>query len=361
MKLENVIEEAFLVKPDDTLSHVASRMAEAKKYEAFVFDGGLKGIVTLDDMVKRRVSEPKKTKVSHFMKPLNPFPIDTSVEDIINYMLVSEYRSLPIEKEGKIYAVSKPRLLKFVKDEVFEREKAKDVMQFPYCASEDDTILTVISVMKDTGLNRIPILDKKGEFAGLVDSLSLASVLIDERRSKRGDRFGDRTKLGDIGINRFLRTDIIKVEPNTEVKQIVREVSKEGVCAVIVEKNERFLGMITIKDLFKLIGKSLETVYVRVTGLDGEDDFIKMKIDEMVENTISKLLKFVTVTYVAIHAETHKSGGKRKKYSVQGRIVTEKGSFYASDHEWDPTKAMKLFLAKVEREIHKRIEKGRRY
>ncbi|UCC91736.1 MAG: CBS domain-containing protein [Candidatus Aenigmatarchaeota archaeon] len=361
MKLESVIEDAFLVKPSETLSHVASKMAERKIYEAFVFDTELRGIVTLDDIVKRRVSEPRKTRISYFMKPVTTFPNDTSVGDVINYMLVSEYKSLPIEREGKIYAVSKPKLLRFVKDEIFEGKRAKDIMHFPYCASEDDTLSTVISTMKDLGLNRIPILGKKGKFAGLVDSLSLAGVTIDESRAKRGERFGDKTKLMDIGINRFLRTDVMKVNPETDLKRIARMFSEGRICAVIVEKNGRFAGMVTVKDLFKLIGKSLETVYVRVTGLEGEDDFIKMKIDEMAENTIKKLLKLVTLTYVAIHVETHKTGGRRRKYSVKGRFVTEKGSFYASDHEWDPTKAMKLFLGKIEREVHKHIEKGRGY
>ena len=361
MDLEDVIEEAFLVGPNESLSHVVSKMAERKKYEAFVFDGGFEGIVTLDDIVKRKVSEPQKTKISYFMKPLTPFPVDTSVGDIINYMLVSEYRSLPVEKEGKIYAVSKPKLLGFVKDEIFEGKKAKDIMQFPYCASEDDTLSTVISTMKDLGLNRIPILDGKGRFKGLVDGLSLINILVDERRSKRGERFGDKTKLGGIDIGKFLRTGIAKVNPETDLEKIVSKVSKEGICTVIVERNGRLMGMITVKDLFKLIGKSLETVYVRVTGLDDEDEFIRMKIDEMVENTISKLLKLLTVTYVAIHVETHKRGGRRKKYSVQGRFVTDKGSFYASDHEWDPTKAMKLFLAKVEREVHKKLGRERGY
>ncbi|NIO21467.1 MAG: CBS domain-containing protein [Candidatus Aenigmarchaeota archaeon] len=361
MKLEDILEDAFLVKPDESLSHVAFTMAENKKYEAFVFDGVLKGIVTLNDIVKRRVSEPRKMKVSYFMKPVKPFAVDSSVEDVINYMLVSEYRSLPVKKGGKIFVVTKPKLLKFVKEEVFGGKKAKDVMNFPYCVSANDTLLTVISVMKDMGLDRIPILDENGKFIGLADSVSLASVLIDKSRSKRGEMFGDRTKLGEIGIGKFLRKDILRVNPETELKQIVKDVSKEGVCAVIVEENDKFAGIITVRDIFKLIGKSLETVYIRISGLDEEDEFIKRKIDEMVDNTITKLLKSLTVNYVAIHVETHKSGGKRKKYSVQGRFVTDKGNFYASDHEWDPTKAMKLFLGKMEREVHKKVERERGY
>jgi CBS domain-containing protein len=361
MKLEDILGEAFLVKPDDTISHVAFRMAEGKRYEAFVFDGELKGIVTLDDMVKRRVSGPQKMKVSHFMKPVNPFDVDSPVEDIINYMLVSEHRSLPVKKEGRIFAVTKPGLLNFIRDEVFEGKKAKDIMQFPYSAGANDTLSTVISVMKEMGLDRIPILDKEGRFAGLVDDVSLAGILIDKSRSKRGERFGDKARLEEIGIGRFLRKDILKADPETELKQIVREVSKKGVCAVIVEKDGKFAGMITVRDLFKLIGKSLETVYIRISGLGGEDGFIKSKIDEMVDSTVTKLLKSVVVNYVAIHVETHRKGGRRTKYSVQGRFVTDKGNFHASDHEWDPAKAMKLFLAKIEREVHGKIERERGY
>jgi CBS domain-containing protein len=361
MELQDVIEKAFLVKPDETLSYVISRMSGERRYEAFVFDGEFKGIVTLDDIVKRRVTDPQKIKISYFMKPLHPFSVSTSVEDIINYMLVSEYRSVPIEKEGEIYAVTKPKLLKFVKDEVFETKKAEDVMQFPYCASENDTVSTVISIMKDTGMNRIPILNGEGRFMGLIDSLSLFKVFEDQRRSKRGERFGDRMKLEGIGVKAFMRTDVLKAGPETNLKNIVKDISKEGVCAVIVEKNEKFMGIITVKDIFKLIGKSLETVYIRITGLDDEDEFIKAKIDDMVENTISKLLKFTTVTYVAIHVDTMKTGGSRTKYSVHGRIVTEKGSFHASESKWDPTKAIKLFLSKIEREVHKHVEKSRGY
>jgi len=361
MKLEDILEDAFLVRPEESLSHVAFAMAESKKYEAFVFDGGFKGIVTLDDMVKRRVTSPQKMNVSHFIKPINPFHVDASVEDVINYMLVSEYRSLPVMKGGKVFAVTKPKLLSFVKDEVFKGKRAEDVMQFPYCSDVNDTVLTVISVMKDTGLDRIPILNEKGGFMGIADSISLAGMLIDKSRSKRGEMFGDRAKLGTIGIDKFIRTDIFRVKPETDLKVIVSKFSKEGVCAVIVEENGKFSGMITVRDIFKLIGRSMETVFVRISGLGGEDSFIKVKIDEMVDNTITKLLKLLDVTYVAIHVETHRKGGKRTKYSVQGRFVTDKGNFYASEHEWDSTKAMKLFLSKIEREAHKKIGKERVY
>ena len=361
MNMESMLEKAFLVKPDDTLSRVASEMAKKGKCEAFIFDGELRGIISLNDIVKRRISEPHQVKVSRFVKPVNPFNIDDPVENLINYMLVSEHKSLPVKKGRDIFSISKPKLLNFIKDEVFEGKKAKDVMCFPYCATSDDTLSTIISGMKDVGTDRIPVLDENGKFVGLADNVSLARFLVDGHRAKRGERFGDKKGSGEIGIGEFLRSDVLRVDPETDLKQIAKKLSKESFSVVIVEKDEKFAGMITIKDIFKLIGKSLETVYVRISGLDKEDAFIKSKIDEMVDNTITKLLKIVPLRYVAIHVETHKTGGRRSKYSVQGRFVTERGNFYASDHEWDPTKAMKLFLEKIERGVHKKLERERGY
>jgi CBS domain-containing protein len=363
MKIDDILEKAFFVKPDESLSHVVSRMADEKRYEAFVFDGGLKGIVTMDDIVKRQISEPQKMKISYFMKPVTLFSVETPVEDIINYMLVSEHRSLPVEKDGKIYSVTKPRLLGFIKEDIFQGKKAKDVMQTPYCAKADDSLSTVLSAMRDTGMSRIPVLEEGGKFAGLVDSLALAGMLIERERSHMGEKGGEKMRLGGVGIGSFAVTDVMITGPDTELKEIVRKVSGEGIYTIVVEEDDKFMGIITLKDILKLIGKSLETVYIRLSGLADEDEFVKKKIDGMIENTIQKLLKVVKVNYVVIHVEEHKKKEKsdRRKYSVQGRFVTDKGNFYASDYEWDPIKAMKLFLEHIETEIHKQKEKNRGY
>lgn len=359
MELESLSEEAFIVNADDSISQVVSGMIKRGKPEALVFDQEFKGVLTLDDVVKRRVSDPNKTRASYFMRPVRPFPADADVSDAINYMMASEYSFLPVRSDGKIRVIPKPKLLGFVKDAVFEGKKAKDVMTFPYCASEGDDIKTVISIMRDTGVPRIPILSSSGSFMGLADSLSLAEIVADRFSPKRGARFGDKTKLGEIGIGKFTRSDILKVGPETELKKVVKSMQGRGLFTVIVEEGGRFLGIITARDIFKLIGKSLETVYTRVSGLDEEDNFVKAKIDEMIENSVSKLLKLLSITYVAIHVETHRKGGKRTKYSVQGRFSTEKGNFFASDVEWEPTKAVKMFLEKIEREIQRKIGKTR--
>jgi CBS domain-containing protein/ribosome-associated translation inhibitor RaiA len=359
MELGKILGPALVFGPDEKVSHVATKMLEKKACEAVVMDEEFMGIVTADDMVKRSVSDPSKVKISYFLKNVRLLTANTPAEDIINYMLVSNYRTLPVKHDGKIFSVRKSDLLGFVKDEVFEGKKARDVMQFPYCIERDESINTAKSIMKDLGLTRLPVVDG-GEVVGFLDVVSMLRTLTDKGRARLGERDGEKLR-PDVNVSAFMEKDVFSVKPETDLKDVVKEMSKGGLSIVFVEENGKLSGIITVKDILKLIGRSLETVYIRITGLGGEDEFIKSKIDEMVNNSIEKLIKSVAVNYVVINVETHKIEGKRKKYSVQGRFVTDKGSFYASDYGWDPTKAMKSFLEKIEREVHKKIEKERGY
>ena len=51
----------------------------------------------------------------------------------------------------------------------------------------------------------------------------------------------------------------------------------------------------------------------------------------------------------------------RAKYSVKARLITEKGSFFADDHAWDITKAVRGVLQKFEAEISKKVGKSRTF
>lgn len=361
MGIEEILIETLSVKAEDSISSVLSAMTEKRRHEAFVFNGDFRGIIVLDDLVKRRVTDPKEAKVSHFIRNVRPLPETTPNEDLMNYVMVSEFRTLPVEKDSRIRALSKPGLLKFVKDEVFGGKKASDVMHFPYAATEDEDLQTVLSMMKDLGISRVPVLDREGKFNGLADGLSLASLVIEKHRSKRGKRFGDIMKMGTIGLKTFVREDIIRTGPDVPLKSIAKEMSEKDSCTVIVESEGKFRGIITAKDIFKLMGRETESVYTRVSGLDEEDEFVRSKIYEMVGGLLKKLSKVVPLRYMAIHAETRREGGRRTMYSIKGRLVTEKWNFYADEEGWEPTKTVKGLLEKIERSVRKRIGKQRSY
>ncbi|MBN2042174.1 MAG: CBS domain-containing protein [Candidatus Aenigmarchaeota archaeon] len=355
MELKGVLEPALKVRPDDSLSHVASRMIKGGVNEVFVWNGDFLGIVTADEIAKRSISNPDKVKISNFIHKITPFPADTPVADLINYVLVSDLKSVPVKHGEDVYMVRKQALLKFIKDDVFSGKKARNLMIFPYCISTDDSFSTAISIMRDFSLSRIPVLDSGSSVVGIVDSISLLKAVMSKKRLSRGEKGGEKISVRGISVSSVMKTDFMRVGPEEGVKKIVNSIQRKNIQTVVVEKNGKFMGIITPKDIFKLIGRSMETLYIRVSGLQEEDKFIQEKIDEMINNSIGKILKKTSVNYLAINVTKHRKGGERMKYSVHGRIETGKGSFHANDYEWDSTKAMKKFLGKIEREIENKL------
>jgi len=359
-----ILKKPFKISPDDAITHVISEMSRKKRHEAFVFKKGFLGIVKLEDIMKRGVTHPEKTKASYYLRKIHPLSPDMPVEDLINYIMVSQFREIPVKaaKEGGgIYSVSKPKLLRFVDKNLFRDKKAEDVMYFPHVAAEKDDIETVLSMMKELGVSRIPVLDGNNKFIGIADDLALAEPLIDRERSKRGRRFGEKITIGNVAVDAFVRKDLIKVKPEDSLENMVKKISDKDSCTVIVEKEGKFNGMITAKEIFKLIGKGMRNIPVRVSGFDDEDEFIKTKIDKMVGNLLDKVSRIIPVRYLAIHADTLRKGGRRAMYSVKGRLVTEKWNFYVDGSEWDPTKAVGILLDKLERNLKKKVEKKRGY
>jgi CBS domain-containing protein len=361
MNIENVLEKALLVNPEESLTHVVSKMVKERKYEAYVFDKVLRGVVSLDDIVKRKMSNPEKIKISYFTKPITPFPLETPVQNLINYVLANEYKSLPFEKGGEIYTLPKSKLLNFVDENIFESKKADDIMQENVFASVKSTLSNVISLMRKTHFNRIPIVNEKGQCVGIVDSMSVASSLFDRERVKLGERGGEKIKLGEIGIEKFLRKDFFTVEPETSLKEIVKRFVNEPYLVAVVEADGEFKGIITPKDIFRLISKTYERSNIQVSGIEIEDEFIKRKLNEMIENSVNKLSKILKITHVSIHIKSRNESGKRARYTIIGSFKTEKGSFHAKNEDWEITKAMKIFLKKIEKEIHKSVERERGY
>ncbi len=359
MELKGVLEPALKVKPDDSLSRVASRMIKESENEVIVSDKDFIGIVTADDISKRRINDPSKVSISYFIRKITPFSVDSPVSDLINYVIINDMKSVPVKHDNDIYIVRKASLLKFIKDEVFSGKKAKNLMVFPYCVSEDDSLSTAVSIMKDYSISRIPVLDSNSRTLGIIDSISLLKAVMESHRVSKGEKSGEKINTGKILVSTFMNTDFIRVGPEENSKNIVNSISKKNIRTVVVEKNGKMMGIITPKDIFKLVGRSMETVYIRVNGLHDEDKFIQGKINEMINNSVGKILKKVPVNYVAINVTKHEKGGERVKYSVHGRIETGKGSFYANDHEWDATKAVKEFLGKIEKEISKQMGKSR--
>lgn len=354
---------AVVFQYDETISKVVAALLKEKKHEALVFEGDeFKGVLTASDLVERNINDPERTKISHIksiVQKTRIFAPETEPQELINSILTNSYRSVPILSNGKYYTINKLSLLGLLGKEVLHGKKAADVMVFPYALSPTDTLDVAQSVFRDLHIARLVIVNDQGTVDGIVDSLDVLRAIVNRQRPKRGELVGERIPMKNILASSpvFVKVNVPMVEEKTPLSDVVKKMISLNSPTVIVQ-DTKLRGIITPTSILKLSSRQVAGVYVNISGQQKEDPFIKSVVDDQIKNEVQKLAKIFPIEYIALHISRYNEAGKRVKYSVKGRLITEKGLFFAQDYAWDLTKAMRGVLEKFEREALKKREKN---
>lgn len=364
MNLVDISEKALVFSPDETVSKVASRMYREHRTEALVFDRDKYiGMFTARDLVKRRINDPDKVKLANLkaiIKKIKPFGPRSDPPEIIQYILINGYSSVPF-REGKTFSIiTKLGLLRLLPKEVYKGRRASQVATYPFCVSLGDSIAVAKSMIRQMRLFRLVIVDEKSRADGIVDTLDLLSTIVDKHQASRGELAGNAIKLEEVLASspRIKQSHFITVAPETGLGEVVERMVKQGEPVAIVQ-DEKLEGMITPADILALQAPAQEGVLVKITGQQQEDPFIKTVIDEELTHFASKIGKMLPIQDITVDIDRKESDGKRVKYSVKAKLITERGMFFAHDFAWDVTKALRGVIHKLEREVEKKLGKQR--
>lgn len=353
-------EKQVMIDYEETVKKAASKMIMEKKRVALVMDGKeFTGILVAKDLVKKKIDNPDKMKIKPFIRKITPIPPETPIPDMLNSMLINDYKAMPVRNsKGNVSLLTRLDILKMVKENpVFKDTKAMDAMNFPYSVSGSDSLTTARSLIRNLNLSRLPVLGKENRLEGLVDTLDLLKGIITIRRSSRGELYGEGIKTDKINIKSLMNKTPPKTDPNDNLRKVINTMIRQNTPTVMVMEGDKVRGIITPGDILKLIGKEVKGVYVTISGLQDEDNFIKTVVDEEITNEVRKLAKFIVIDSLILHVDKYHERGKRSKYSVKGRLVTRRGIFSAGDFAWDITKAVRGVLQKLEREVIKKKER----
>ena len=362
MDISKILEEPLIVKYNDSVSKVASRMIRERKHEALVLkDKSFEGIILSNDIVKRNIPNPDKMKINLFIRNVETFYPDTSTEDAINEILINNFKSLPVKSADSkdLFIVTKIALMNNLKNEaIIKKRVAKEIMNFPFCIDRKDTIATAKSIVKDMDMSAIPIIDEENNTFGVIETVDLLKASIHSaEKSERGEEAGEKKSIKNVFASSIMQKNFPKASLDAPIKQLIDKLAKSKIHVVIIEEDGKFVGMVTPRDILKLFSPRKEGVYVTINGIQKEDDFIKSVIDEEITNEVKKLAKILPIQYFVINVKKHDEDGKRSKYSIKSRLITQKGAFFAHDFAWDITKAIRGMLHKLEREIVKKTRK----
>lgn len=129
--------------------------------------------------------------------------------------------------------------------------KIKDIMtKDVFVLYEHDTLDLVRSLMEAEHIRHVPIIDREGNFAGLLthrDLLSLTiSRLAEIGRAEQDDL--DR----HIPINKVMRTDVVTADPDTDLSTALGVLLKHKYGCLPVVTNKKLVGIVTEADFLRL-------------------------------------------------------------------------------------------------------------
>ncbi len=349
-------------EPDESVSQALGLMKKYKVHQLpIIKDGELTGILILNKIITREI-DPLKTKISTLMIPSPRLSPDASSEDAIKLLLGSNLRAVPVFDSKLRGMISEQDLMKAV--------KAEDKIAVEKCCyiEEDSNIGKVKSLMIHKNVSRVPVV-KNGKFIGVIGTLDLIKVLEGKRRFEArhgrlkdsGYKEGHRAHIDKISVSAVMREPVIlKADySSSEVVELLKENEE-----VLIENGA--LGLITAKDILRSTVKPSSFSYVQITGITDEGAIVTDKIHQAASELVQRLSRSVELQPMKIHIKKHKKLGPKTKYSLHIELPTSLGLFVSTKtHGVGKTYAdlptlVQKAMNNLEKEIRKKIEKGRR-
>jgi len=366
MKIADALEPALVFSQDTPVSKIVSEMRRKNRQEALIFDGKkYAGMISARDLAKRTINNPDTVMIKTLKSAINkitPFSPETDPREIVETILINGYTSVPVKQGDELKVLTKLGLIGLLPKDTLKGKKASDVSVFPYCITASDSLAVARSIIREMRAFRVAIVNENGRVDGIIDSIDLLRTQINKEKSSKGELSGKKVKLRDVPASgtSLMQGTIMKVSPDTALEEVVGRMIRTKTPVVVVE-DSKLEGMITPENILKLLSKQVSGVYVRVTGQQKEDVFLRSVIDEELRNEIRKLGKLLPIDYMTLDVKKFRESGRRAKYSLKAKLVTQKGLFVSQATAWDITKAMHGLMGRLEREIVRKKGKMRVY
>ncbi|MBW2966758.1 CBS domain-containing protein, partial [Candidatus Woesearchaeota archaeon] len=176
-----------------------------------------------------------------------------------------------IAKKQVIGVVRNIDIVNQLKNTKIKNKKINEIMTLrPITIKENDRTGKAIEIIREKKVSRLPIVDDKGELlsvTSVTDILQLHHVR-QQGSSERGSRDtanpffkqgkgfdGDRVDLHSYPIKNLTSPITITGNENDSVSTILDEMNEYEISSLVIVKDKKPIGIVTIRDLLKLFMK----------------------------------------------------------------------------------------------------------
>jgi len=361
MLVSDIMSRDFLyLKPSDPVTKFISMMEMEHVHEVPLLDGKkFKGMVNFESIASKGITDPSRQKLASIVGP-KPASLEggKSLDEAATLLLQTGLRALPVMEKGNVIGLlSITDVVRAAADtRMFKDGIAKLVMSKPETVTLDTDIGSVRVLMRQHNVSRIPVVDDKGDLAGIVTVFDLVQSL-KQPKEKMGwfSMAAEMDRVANLPVSIALNKNPVVAKENTKLSDVVGLMEKYRNSGVVITDGKKPIGIVTLKDLLEYFvsGFQKEGIYYQVIGLDEEDEFTLETVDRMIRDVLKKIASVEEVQFFFVHFKKYKSKGLKTKYSVRIRLRTGRDLFTSRSWAWDARDAVGEGLDNLEREVFK--------
>ncbi len=362
----NLMKSDFInLSEDAPVSKLIGKMKESKAEGAVVSDGTYCGIVTKRRLFKTKI-DVAKMKVQKVIEKCPALSESDGIERIVQLMLNSETRMLPVQRSGKIIGVV--HALDVVNElramnELANMQAQQIATMAPIVLAEKDTIAKAMSIMRTKDIGRIPIVDAKGRLSGILSFRDIVEkYLLKSVNRKGGSAARGRTSatgfspehasMLDSPIADEMSEIVVSAGKKDGIAKIIGLMQQHSLPDIVLVENDRPVGIITIRDLLKqAAARKQEKRNINFISMPKIDEIDMHTLNNSVNETYDKLQRVVqNILALNMQFKEYSAQFGRIKYEVHAHFSAPGLTLVATDANWNLLSAVQGAMRKLEKE-----------
>ena len=360
-RIRDVIEKDFhVVGVNDPLTKVSGIFANKDVPLVLVTEdsGKLYGIITERQLLKPHLNITG-SKASTIAIKSPHVTLDEKIINAARLMVENNLKALPVVEDGKpIGIVTVKTLAEAVKD-ILKKVRVRDFMtKDPITILSTDTIGKAISLMRENGISRLPVLEKN-KLVGIVTVHDIIEKIIKPReRTSIGEAVGEKAKTLSNKVKDIMSKPVHTISKDSNLLEALDKMIKYDISCLVVTEDKSVIGIVTMMDILEPLasyatkeerGITIQVSY-KLSNVSYED---KDRVMEIAKRFVEKLGKSLGQEgYLTLYFKEHKEKhGEMHLIHCRARLKTDKYQFVGVGEAWRADFAARTALERIERQL----------
>ena len=248
------------------MGKVYNNYIDTERDAVVMSNGKYYGMTSKRFLTKTKLN-PQKMKVEKITERVPVLNGEEDIVEVARLMFASDRQILPVIDRGKVIGIVKGidvvEQINNIKD-LRNLEVGEIATTHPITIEENDRIGKAVEMMREHHISRLPIVDKNNKLLNIVSLRDVIHHYLfqnlskSERRAKRGKTNAKQFDAKEMDaralpIKNLATPVIITVEEEAKVKKVIGLLRKYNISSIVVTRFREPVGILTIRDLLKLL------------------------------------------------------------------------------------------------------------